>query len=75
MLDDTVGERVFKFVEAAFVGVEFLTDVGLQLVGRVRNDYLVLGSADAASLARYMEGKTKGRFYYPLKPTFMSPLP
>ena len=42
---DSVRDGVFQFVQTSLVGVQLLSDVGLQLVGRVGNDHLILGSA------------------------------
>jgi hypothetical protein len=75
VLDDPVREGVFQLVEAAFVAVEFLPDIGFFLVGGVGDHHIVLGPAHSASVHCYIEGKTKGSFSSPLKPTFMSPLP
>lgn len=75
VVDDAVGDGVLELVESALVGVELLSDVGLQLIGGVGDDDLVLGPADAEWAESYIEGKTWGRFSSPLKPTFISPLP
>ena len=75
VIDDAVGDGVLEFVQSSFVAVEFFSDVGFLLVGGVRDDHFVLGSSDAWSLTDYIEGKMWGNFYYPLKPTFMRPLP
>jgi hypothetical protein len=75
VVDDAVGDGVLELVETALAGVQLLSDVGLQLVGSVRNHHLVLRPAHSSSGRTYIAGKTCGRFSYPLKPTFISPLP
>jgi hypothetical protein len=75
VLDNAVREGVLKFVETAFVAGEFVSDIGLQLVGCVGDHHLIFGSSHADSLTFYIEGNTKGRFSSPLNPTFMRPLP
>ena len=75
MINDAMSKRVLKFVQSPFVGVELLPNIRFLLVGRVGDDHIVFGPADSAWKEIYMEGKTKGNFSSPPKPTFISPLP
>lgn len=75
VFDDPMGERVLEFVESSFVAGEFVANICFELIGSIGDHHLIFGSSDAASANLYTEGKTKGRFSSPLKPTFIKPLP
>lgn len=75
MLYHPVRKRILQLVQSTLITRQILTHVRLVLVSSVWDHHLVLGPADSESHNTYMEGKIKGFFSYPLKPTFMSPLP
>ncbi len=47
IINDAVGDRVLELIKTTFICVELLSNIGLQLVGCVGDDHLVLGPADA----------------------------
>lgn len=75
IINDAMRKRILKFIQSPLVGVELLPNVCFLLIGRVGDNHIVLGPADSSSKEIYIEGKTKGNFSSPPKPTFISPLP
>lgn len=71
VLDHAVLDGVPQLVEAPFIIVEFLADVGVELVARAGDHDIVFGAPDAELVGEYIEGNFSGTFYSPLNPTFM----
>ena len=53
-----MGERILKFIEPSFTGVEVFTNVAIKLIGSIWDYHLILWSADAELGKIYIEGKT-----------------
>ena len=47
MIDDPMRDGVLQLIQTTLVSVELFANVSVELVGSRRNDYIVLGPADA----------------------------
>lgn len=62
VIDYSMRNRVFQFVQSSLVGVELLSDVGLELVGGVGDDHLILGPAHSELAWGTLRERREGAF-------------
>jgi hypothetical protein len=58
IVNDAVRDGILQLIKTALIGIQLLSDIGLQLIGGVGDHYLVFRTTDAALIGLYIEGKT-----------------
>ena len=58
IVNDAVRDGVLQLIKTALIGIQLLSDIGLQLIGSVWDHHLVFRTTDATLIGLYIEGKT-----------------